>query len=98
MLEYDRNKIFITYFRSYFIYDIVPIVCLCLQLLPNDVFTNYFGILFYLKLYEIFRLQEILYKYLRLKRRSVAVYSLTQLMLWVIFICHIFACFFYGVA
>lgn len=56
MLEYDRNKIFVTYVTNYFAYDIIPILCLCSQLLPNNTYVNYLGVFFYLKLYEIFRM------------------------------------------
>jgi hypothetical protein len=35
---------------------------------------------------------------LRLKRRALAIYSLAQLVVWMIIVCHVFACFFYGIA
>ena len=53
--------------------------------------------MFALKFYEIFKIQSKFESLLRLKKKRLAAYNLIQLFVWLIYLCHLFACFFYGV-
>lgn len=51
-----------------------------------------------MKMSKIFKAQNKFEIILRLRRKRLAVYLLVELFLWLIFLCHLFACFFYGIS
>ena len=93
----DRKKIALYYISTGLVLDIIPIMAISVQFFSNQILF-YFAIPFFLpKLYELFKFNDNIQNNLRLHKSIQAFQKLFYLLLWMILICNLFACFFYGV-
>ncbi|CAD8122719.1 unnamed protein product [Paramecium sonneborni] len=94
-----RKQIAINYLKTYFLLDLIPLLCLIefRLLLFNERQLGFEQFLFLLKSYEVNKTSNMIKEYLQLEPSKLAKYRLLTVMLTIIWLCHLFACLFFFV-
>lgn len=92
----DRKKIVNHYLSGLFIIDVVVLTSLLIELTSFGYSNSWISLIFYLRLINLNKFSIKLRRILQLRRKLKAIYMMMRLVVIILMVCHVYACFFYG--
>lgn len=90
----DRKNIFMSYYKNGLISDLLGLISVFLYKIKpyNFEYINFLQMLFYFKFYNFKRIYKRIEMRFRLGSKISNVFNLINLLIIVLYICHLFAC------